>query len=73
MTMPTPWLKKKLEEIHKFWKDLGVVPLGRPENYMFNKSDLYDTVYHLNQQGARKCTKLLADDLAYWFSGSAGN
>jgi len=52
---------------------LGVVPLGRPENYMFNKSDLYDTVYHLNQQGARKCTKLLADDLAYWFSGSAGN
>jgi len=68
-----PLVKKKLEEIHKFWKDLGVVPLGRPENYMFNKSDLYDTVYHLNQQGARKCTKLLADDLAYWFSGSAGN
>ncbi len=68
-----PLVQKKIENIIEFWRDLGVVVLGRPDNYMFKKHDLYDTVYHLNQQGVRKCTKLLADDLADWFSGSVGN
>ena len=62
-----PLIQKKIKSIHGFWKDLGVAVTGSPENYMFNRNDLYDTVYHLNQQGVRKCTKILADDLAIGF------
>lgn len=55
--------KQRFSEISEFWKYIGVPVVGIPEDFTFEKHLFYDTTYHLNAKGVRKCTLLLADQL----------
>jgi len=41
----------------------NIVFLDKPENYIFNDSLFYDTVYHLNKKGREIRTKMFIEDL----------
>jgi hypothetical protein len=47
--------------IENFYKSIGVPLLGKPEDFMYNKSMLYDAPYHLNDRGVRQRTRQLID------------
>lgn len=45
------------QSIKQFYQKLGVPLLGKPEDFMYEKSLLYDTSYHLNDQGVKQRTQ----------------
>lgn len=45
------------QSIEQFYKKLGVPVLGKPEEFMYEKSMIYDTSYHLNDQGVSQRTQ----------------
>ncbi len=60
----TIWLEsykeKKKQEYFKsleyFYRQEGIPMLGKPIEFMYNKSMFYDTSYHLNEQGVQQRT-----------------
>jgi len=54
---------KRFREIGKFWASLGIKVVGAPADYMFEQNLFFDSTYHLNANGIRKCTLRLADQL----------
>ena len=55
--------QEKFGQIKEFWASLGLLTLGEPQDYFFDHSLVYDTLYHLNSDGVIKCTSLLAEQL----------
>lgn len=49
------------QSIEKFYKQLGVPVLGKAEDFMYEKSMIYDTSYHLNEQGVSQRTQQTID------------
>lgn len=54
------YTEKKKQEYFKsleyFYRQKGVAILGKPRDFMYNKSMFYDTSYHLNEQGVKQRT-----------------
>jgi hypothetical protein len=49
------------QEIEKFYDGMKVPVLGKPEDFMYNKSMFYDTSYHLNDRGVRYRTQQIIE------------
>jgi hypothetical protein len=49
------------QSLEDFYKNLKVPILGKPRDFMYDKSMFYDTNYHLNDIGMRYRTKQLID------------
>jgi hypothetical protein len=45
------------QSIEQLYQKLGVPLLGKPEDFMYKKSLIYDTSYHLNDQGVKQRTQ----------------
>lgn len=55
---------KAINEINEFWKQQNnVVVLGTYKEFLYDVSDFYDTIYHLNNVGKEKRTKQLINYL----------
>lgn len=50
-----------LISIKKFYEELKIPVLGKPEEFMYDKSLFYDSRYHLNDVGVRQRTQQLID------------
>jgi len=49
------------QSIEDFYKNLSVPLLGKPIDFMYDKSMFYDSVYHLNDRGVSHRTRQLID------------
>jgi len=50
------------ENIVRFWRDIGVIYLGNPYEFMYDDRSLfYDTAYHMNDLGMTINTQKLID------------
>lgn len=49
------------QSIEQFYNKLGVPLLGKPEDFMYEKSMIYDTSYHLNDRGVIQRTKKIIE------------
>lgn len=56
-----PVKQEFLHEIEKFYDGMKVTVLGKPEDFMYDKSMFYDTSYHLNDRGVRDRTKQIIE------------
>lgn len=54
---------KKIEALISELKKYNVNIIGNPENYNFEPKYMYNTTYHLNQEGADLRTKYVIEDL----------
>lgn len=49
------------QSIKDFYENIKVPVLGKPEDFMYDKSMFYDTSYHLNTKGRSQSTQKLID------------
>ncbi|MEM6403638.1 MAG: hypothetical protein AAF757_26010 [Cyanobacteria bacterium P01_D01_bin.116] len=56
-----PDKQKYFQSLKDFYKKIKVPILGKPEDFMFDKSMFYDTIYHLNTKGRYQSTQKLID------------
>ncbi|NET83883.1 MAG: hypothetical protein F6J94_18735 [Moorea sp. SIO1F2] len=56
-----PKQQEFFKSIEYFYKRHGVLILGKPEDFMYDKSMFYDTDYHLHDLGVNQRTKQLID------------
>ena len=52
-------LQKLTDRLQKQYERLGIPTLGTPQDFLFPKEDFFDTIYHLNYEGAIKRTDIL--------------
>jgi len=56
-----------IEQLHTYTAELvaatGIPSISDPEDYLFPLEDMFDTVYHCNENGERRRTELLINDL----------
>ena len=52
-----------LNNINKFWQENDVVLLGNYNEFLYDSSDFYDTIYHLNNEGKKKRTESIINYL----------
>ena len=55
-----PRTQKTLLQIEQFWRQQGVPVLGTAQEYMYPVQCMYDTPYHLNEQGRKQRTQQLS-------------
>ena len=56
-----PVARNTLQQVETFYQSLGVPVLGNPQDFMYEKRFMYDSIYHLNAAGcAIQTEKLLA-------------
>ncbi|MEW6492202.1 MAG: hypothetical protein AB1589_06765 [Cyanobacteriota bacterium] len=48
-----------LQKLGEFYREQGISILGKPTDFMYDKSMFFDTNYHLNDKGVRYRTKTL--------------
>lgn len=53
--------EKYFDSIKEFYKNLKVPMIGEPQDFMYNKSLFYDSMYHLNAKGVTQRTQQLID------------
>ncbi|HML89435.1 MAG TPA: hypothetical protein PKA28_13420 [Methylomusa anaerophila] len=51
--------KKTLSKVEQFYNSLETPVLGTPTEFMYDKKYFYDTIYHLNSEGAKLHTQEL--------------
>ncbi len=56
-----PRQQEFFQSIEKFYQSQGVFILGKPEDFMYDKSMFYDSIYHLHDLGTNQRTKELID------------
>jgi hypothetical protein len=56
-----PSQQEFFQKLEDFYKNLKIPILGKPRDFMYDKSMFYDTNYHLNDIGMRYRTKQLID------------
>lgn len=49
------------QSLKDFYENIKVPVLGKPEDFMYDKSMFYDTIYHLNTKGRSESTQKLID------------
>lgn len=52
-----------LNSIKSFYQNINISILGKPEDFMYDKSLFYNTIYHLHERGTRQRTKQLIEML----------
>ncbi len=59
----TPEALERMDDLVAKWKSLGVTVIGVPQDSMYPKSKFFNTVYHLNTDGAAENTGKLIEKL----------
>ena len=56
-----PSYQEYFKSLEDFYKNLKIPTLGKPKDFMYDKSMFFDTNYHLNDEGMRHRTEQLID------------
>lgn len=62
-SLETPIVRANLEQIRRRLTAAGWQEVGRPDDFLFDPGQFYDTAYHLTTEGARQRTIRLVDRL----------
>jgi hypothetical protein len=63
-----PAQQEYFQSIKDFYRELGIPVLGEPEDFMYEKSMFYDTIYHLHDRGVRQRTRQTLDLLLLYLA-----
>lgn len=63
-----PDYQQYFQVFEDFYRELGVTVLGKPDDFMYDKSLFYDSAYHLNDRGMRQRTQQLINLLQPYLS-----
>ncbi|AFY85091.1 hypothetical protein [Oscillatoria acuminata] len=64
-----PAQQEYFQSIKDFYHEISVPVLGEPEDFMYEKSMFYDTIYHLHDRGVRQRTRQTLDLLLPYLAG----
>lgn len=59
----TPEARERMRDLVANWESLGVPVIGAPQDSMYPASKFYNTIYHLNSDGAAENTRKLIEQL----------